>query len=171
MVGVDVRASGSGNIGATNVARVAGARLGVIVLLIDLAKGAVPVLVARAVGTDARVIALTCLCAFGGHIFPVFARFRGGKGVATAAGAFLAAAPAVLAGALVVFVTIVVAARIVSLASIAAGLSLPVFTFLFRGPGPLLLAALAVAAALLLTHRENLRRLRAGKEPRFRTPH
>jgi acyl phosphate:glycerol-3-phosphate acyltransferase len=166
---MDVRSEGSGNIGATNVARVAGARLGIAVLLLDIAKGAVPVLIARGVGVSSTVVALSCLCAFFGHIFPIFARFQGGKGVATAAGCFLAATPAAVGCAVVVFVAVVAFSRIVSLASIAAGLSLPVFTALLRAPRPLLWAAVAVAGSLLVTHRDNLRRLRAGEEPRFRS--
>jgi acyl phosphate:glycerol-3-phosphate acyltransferase len=164
---VDVRSEGSGNIGATNVARVAGARLGIAVLLLDVAKGAVPVLIARAAGVSAAVVALSGLCAFFGHIFPIFARFHGGKGVATAAGAFLAATPAAVGCAVVVFVAVATVSRIVSLASMTAGLSLPVFVAVLGAPRPLLYAAVAVAASLFVTHRENLRRLQAGEEPRF----
>jgi glycerol-3-phosphate acyltransferase PlsY len=166
---VDVRSKGSGNIGATNVARVAGARLGIAVLLLDVAKGAVPVLIARAAGVTDAVVALSCLCAFFGHIFPIFARLHGGKGVATAAGAFLAAAPAAVGPAVAVFIAVAAASRIVSLASLAAVVSLPLFMALLGAPRPLLYAAVAVAASLFVTHRENLRRLRAGEEPRFRS--
>jgi glycerol-3-phosphate acyltransferase PlsY len=168
LAGSDVRASGSGNIGATNVARVAGARLGFVVLLLDIVKGALPVLIARHLSVEPGVLALTGLAAFLGNIFPVFAGFRGGKGVATATGAFLVLAPAVVAGALVVFAAVIVRSRIVSLASLCAGVALPLFAAVLGTARPTLLAALFVAVALLLTHRENLRRLRAGKEPRFR---
>jgi acyl phosphate:glycerol-3-phosphate acyltransferase len=164
---VDVRSEGSGNIGATNVTRVAGARAGLVVLLLDIAKGAVPVLMARAAGVSSTVIALSCLCAFFGHIFPIFARFQGGKGVATAAGAFLAVTPAAVGCALGVFAAVIAVSRIVSLASMVAGVSLPVFAAVLGAPQPLLYAAVAVAASLFITHRDNLRRLRRGQEPRF----
>src|SRR5258706_115440 len=102
VAGIDVRASGSGNIGATNVSRTAGLRLGLLTLVLDMLKGAVPVLVARSISPDGWLPALTALAAFYGHIFSMFVRFHGGKGVATAAGVFLVLAPKVLGAALVV---------------------------------------------------------------------
>lgn len=167
---MDVRASGSGNIGATNVARTAGVRLGVVTLLLDGVKGALPVIVARGWGCDDAVVALAGLCAFFGHIFPVFARFRGGKGIATAAGVFLVLAPLALVAALALFTVVFARWRMVSLASLAAGISLPAFVLLFDGRGAVIASAAVVAVAIVLTHRDNLRRLLAGTEPRFR-PH
>src|SRR4051812_37053636 len=92
--GVDVRKAGSGNVGATNVARVAGKKLGLLTLIGDAAKGVLPVLLARRLDLDATVLGLVALAAFLGHLYPIFLKFRGGKGVATALGALLALAPA-----------------------------------------------------------------------------
>jgi len=164
---VDVRASGSGNIGATNVARTAGLRLGLATLGADAAKGALPVVIARALGFDDVTQAMAGLASFFGHIFPIFARFRGGKGIATAAGVFLASSPLALGAALLLFLAVFAACRIVSLASLCAGVSLPITVALLDGRAPFMATAAIVAGSILLTHRENLRRLLSGTEPRF----
>ena len=167
LAGVDVRASGSGNIGATNVGRTAGLRLGLLTLVFDVAKGAVPVLIARATSPDDWFPPFVGLTAFYGHIFSLFAGLRGGKGVATAAGAFLALAPAVLGSAALVFALLAFTTRIVSLASIAAALTLPAAALLGGQPQALSLAAGVAAATIVLTHRQNIGRLLRGAEPRF----
>jgi glycerol-3-phosphate acyltransferase PlsY len=168
MAGLDVRTSGSGNIGATNVARSLGARLGLVTLAGDLAKGALAVLAAGVAGGSPTLAVLCGLAAFYGHIFSVFTGFRGGKGVATAAGVFLCLSPAALAAALVVFAAVMARWRIVSLASLSAGSALPVSLALLGERGALLWASIAVAVTLFATHRDNLRRLAGGTETPFR---
>jgi glycerol-3-phosphate acyltransferase PlsY len=168
IVRFDVRSGGSGNIGATNVARTLGFRLGLVTLAGDLLKGALPVLALGAAGAGTGLAVLAGLAAFYGHIFSLFARFRGGKGVATAAGVFLAASP--LAGliAVLVFAGAFAKWRIVSVASLAAGSALPMGLVLLGDIGPRFWAALAVALTLFATHRDNLRRLASGTEPPLR---
>jgi glycerol-3-phosphate acyltransferase PlsY len=124
--GVDVRQSGSGNIGATNVARTVGWRLAFLTLIGDIAKGLVPAVVARALLMDQRLIALAALASFFGHIFSMFLRFSGGKGVATGFGAFLGLTPGAAGVAALVFAVTALMTRYVSLASMLAAVSLPI---------------------------------------------
>lgn len=167
LAGIDVRKRGSGNIGATNVGRTAGMRLGLLTLAIDVLKGALPVLVAVQLSTSAWLPACTGLAAFYGHIFSLFAGFHGGKGVATAAGAFLVLAPGVFGAAAAVFVFVVAVTRIVSLASLVAAVTLTVASIVTARSGPVSAAACVVAVTIAATHRENIRRLLRGTEPRF----
>ena len=166
--GRDIRTEGSGNAGATNVARAHGKALGVAVGLLDLAKGAAAVLLMRTVTADPRYAAAAGLAAIVGHVFPIFYGFRGGKGVATAIGAFLVLAPLptlVCAG---VFVLVVAVTRYVSLGSIVAMVLLPPGAgALFPAPRPIVAAAAAAAVLIVIKHRENLRRLARGEERRF----
>lgn len=159
--GVDVRRSGSGNIGAANVARTAGAALGGATLLADALKGAVPVLVAGALTDDPRIPAAAGLAAFLGHVF------AGGKGVATALGVLAVLCPAAVAVALGIFALVFALARYVSLASMVAALVTPVSTGLLGCPGHTVAAGAVMAGVIVLRHRENLARLRAGTEPPF----
>ena len=129
--GIDVRNTGSGNIGATNVARVLGKGLGLLTLIADTAKGFVPVFVAQRLGMSDLGVALVGIAAFLGHLYPVFLNFQGGKGVATAFGALLAVAPAAPVILVVVFGAAVLISRIVSLGSIAAALVAPVVLWAF----------------------------------------
>jgi glycerol-3-phosphate acyltransferase PlsY len=165
--GVDVRRSGSGNIGAANVARTAGAGLGLATLVCDALKGALPVLLARAAGSGTGLEAAVGGAAFLGHVFPVTLRFAGGKGVATALGVLLVLHPLGVAAAAAVFVLLLAAARYVSVASIAAALTAPVAIAVAGGPRPVVGAAAGMAAVIVARHRDNLRRLAAGTEPRF----
>lgn len=165
---MNLRSSGSGNIGAANVARAAGAHLGALTLVLDVAKGLLPVALARVHGCGAWMIVAVGLCAFFGHIFPVFNGFRGGKGVATAAGIFLVFSPPTLVAALVAYSAAMALRRIASLASLSAATVLPVAAFVADGAGPTVFAALVVSVTLFLTHRDNLRRLASGTEPPFR---
>ncbi len=142
-------------------------RLGVVTLVVDVAKGALPVFLARAAGASTASLALVGLCTVAGHIFSIFARFRGGKGVATSAGVFLVLAPLAFAGALAVFAVAMALSRRVSVASLCAGGALPVLLAAAGDWGPRLWAGVAIACTLVLTHRDNLRRLAAGTEPRF----
>jgi glycerol-3-phosphate acyltransferase PlsY len=167
LAGIDVRAAGSGNVGATNVARTVGRHAGLATLLIDIAKGALPVWIARGLGESVAVSALAGLAAVLGHLLPVFSRFRGGKGVATAAGVFAVLAPVALGFGLVTFALVVGRSRIVSLASLAAMAILPLPVLLLGYPRPILLVSITVAICVGGAHRDNLRRLHAGTEPRF----
>jgi len=130
----------------------------------DIAKGFVPTAIARVLLADARLIALA---AFFGHIFSVFLRFSGGKGVATGFGVFLALAPGAALLAAVVFAAVAVATRYVSLASVLAAVSLPVATVALGTTPSARIAALIICAAIVFRHRDNLSRLRRGIEPRF----
>ena len=165
--GVDVRERGSGNIGATNVARVAGKPLGVLVLVLDALKGALPVLLARAVESGPVVPAAVGLAAFAGHVAPPWLGFRGGKGVATALGVLAVLAPrAALAGALT-YGLVLALWRISSVGSLLAGLVAVAVAWLVPGT-PVASAGLVLVlfAAMLWTHRGNIGRpLRRG-EPR-----
>jgi glycerol-3-phosphate acyltransferase PlsY len=167
ILGVDVRARGSGNIGATNIARTLGLGFGVLTLLADMAKGALPVLVGVVLNVGPWGLAFAGAGAILGHVFSLFARLRGGKGVATAAGVFLVLSPPALMGALASFAVVAWLSRIASLASLTAGASIPILLLLMGDRGPRLWLGLAVIALLLFTHRDNLRRLRSGTEPRF----
>ena len=166
-LGIDVRRAGSGNIGATNVARTAGALPGLITLLVDVCKGALPVASALALDSGPAVPSIAAVGAVLGHVFSLFTSFRGGKGVATAAGAFLVLAPAALGLALIVFAILAAASRRVSLASIGAAASLPVALAVLGNRGPELLAAIVIAALVAFTHRANVQRLLAGTEAPF----
>lgn len=175
---VDVRAAGSGNIGATNVARTAGTTLGLITLVLDAAKGAIPVLAVSGLrldfGSDASSVQLArvvaALAALVGHVFPVTLGFRGGKGVATALGALLALAPATLPVPLALFALLLLAFRRVSLASIAAAVATPLSASHAGYPPDVVSAIGAMAALIIVRHRENIGRLLAGTEPRFGRP-
>jgi glycerol-3-phosphate acyltransferase PlsY len=165
--GVDVRRSGSRNIGATNVARTAGTRAAVLTLAGDIAKGLAPVLVARVLSMPPWAIAGVAIAAVLGHIYSVFLRLSGGKGVATAFGVFLVMAPLAAAVALLVFAAVAVTTRYVSLASVVATLALPAACVAIGYATPTCVAALFVAVVVVLRHRENLSRLWEGAEPRF----
>lgn len=165
--GVDIQKTGSGNIGATNVARVAGRRLAVAVLLLDVAKGALPVALARAVTEDLTVHAAAGFAAVLGHVFPVWLRFRGGKGVATAFGVIAVLQPwAALVGA-AVYAAVFAAFRVSSLGSLAGSAAAVVASW--AGGGPRVYAHLTAAlfAALLFTHRSNIHRLLTRAETRL----
>jgi glycerol-3-phosphate acyltransferase PlsY len=165
----DVRKVGSGNVGATNVMRAAGRTAGLIALLLDAGKGAAAALMADRLTGDPLWTALAGSTAVLGHMYPVWLRFVGGKGVATGAGAFLPMAPAATGIALVVFAVALVSVRYVSIASIAASVALAAAAFLLRAPAPVCWAATATAALITWKHRSNLARVAAGTERRFGT--
>jgi len=165
--GVDVRLTGSGNIGAANVARSAGGALGLATLLADALKGTVPVLVARAVTNRPAVAAAAGVAAFAGHVFPVTLGFAGGKGVATALGVLVTLAPLALACAAAAFLLVFAVFRYVSLASVVAAAVAPLAVAVLGYPAPTLAAALVMSSIIALRHRQNFVRLRAGTEPRF----
>ena len=171
--GADVRTVGSGNIGATNVARAAGPLAGILTLLFDVAKGAASVwLAARFSNDSATWMTISGLAALVGHCFPIWLRFRGGKGVATAAGVFGMLCPYALVAALVLFILVFAFWRYVSLASISAAAATPLLVYLLWAPGhapPLIVTFGALAAALLIIfkHDANIQRLVKGEEPKF----
>ena len=166
--GEDIRKVGSGNIGATNVWRTYGRRLGIPIVLLDVAKGFVPALLgALLVGELTAVLAGGA--AMLGHWRPLFLRFqKGGKTVATAGGTFFGAAPLLGVIGLVVWIVVFLLSRYASLASIVTALSLPVLAVLLREPWPIIVFATIAAGAVVLLHKANIGRLRAGTESRFR---
>lgn len=167
-LGVDIRQTGSGNIGATNVTRTAGARAGLLTLCGDVAKGAFPAAMGRLFLTDPWPVALIGVAAVCGHLFSLLLRFSGGKGVATAFGVFVVLTPAAATCCAALFALVAVWTQYVSLASILAALALPLAAGAFGYPPPFSGAAALVASAIVVRHRENLLRLWHGAEPRFR---
>jgi len=168
--GKDVRAEGSGNIGATNVLRTTGRGVAVATLLLDIAKGFFAVwLAAELSNNDPLLTALAALAVMAGHAYPVFLKFRGGKAVASFIGAFLYLTPFPLLSALLVFLAVVAATRYISAGSIIAAAAFPFGVWLIEHPPlPIFLASLAAGAFIVYRHRENLRRIRLGKENVFR---
>lgn len=167
LAGVDVQRQGSGNSGATNVARTVGKLAGIVTLLSDSLKGFVAVELAHHGWGGDGVTCAAALAAILGHSYSVFLRFRGGKGVATAFGAFLGLAPGAAAVSVLVFVLVVRLTRIASVASMSAAVSLPVACFLMGVPAILASSAAAAALFVVAKHRDNLRRLADGTEPKF----
>jgi acyl phosphate:glycerol-3-phosphate acyltransferase len=164
--GVDVRKAGSGNVGATNVARVVGKRQGIFTLVADTAKGFVPIVLALKLGLTPVATAFVGIAAFLGHLYPVFLRFQGGKGVATALGVFLGLAPGATLVLMVVFAVVLLATRFVSLSSMAAAASAPVVLWLLLYPPISISMSFLIAVMIVLRHRENIQRLLSGAEPK-----
>ncbi len=163
--GRDIRTEGSGNAGATNVLRSHGKALGATVAVLDIAKGAFPVWLVRQVTGDPRYAAAAGFAAILGHVFPLYSGFRGGKGVATAIGAFLVLAPFAALVSVAVFLLVVVVTRYVSLGSMLAMVLLPpIAGLLFHARQPVLIAAAATAVLVIFKHLENLKRLARGEE-------
>jgi len=168
--GVDVRAVGSGNVGATNVLRNVGKGAGLIAFALDFAKGSAATWLARETVGGFVFPSVAAVVAVLGHMHPVWLRFRGGKGVATGAGAFLPIAPLPTAGALIMFAAVTAATRYVSLGSIVGSASLAALAFLVGTLPPVPLAAALVAGIITWKHRENIRRLVRGTERRMGAP-
>ena len=173
LTGRDIRGEGSGNIGATNVARVAGKAAGAVTLLLDAGKGYLGVmlmsLAARGQGGEREWMSAAAVAVLLGHMFPVFLRFRGGKGVAAALGAFGALAPWAVVQVLVVFAAVLAIWRYVSLGSLAATTLFPVAQWYFYHPPPGATVGSILAALLIIgKHSANLRRLLEGREPHFK---
>jgi glycerol-3-phosphate acyltransferase PlsY len=171
--GSDVRKAGSGNIGAANVTRVAGPLAGILTLVLDTAKGLAAVLLAaRFTNENAAWMMLAALAALMGHCFPLWLKFKGGKGVATALGVFLALCPLAALAALLLFALVVAYWRYVSLGSISAAAVMPLLMYFLWAPHhapPLAITfgSLAAAALIVYKHDGNIQRLVQGKEPRF----
>lgn len=169
----DVRKEGSGNIGATNVSRVAGPLAGILTLLLDGAKGAAAVLVAGRYSNDSAMwMVIAGLAALVGHCFPVWLKFKGGKGVATAAGVYLALCPPAFLAGFILFLLVAGFSRYVSLGSVAAAVAMPLLMYFLwaphHAPPPVItFGALAVAVLIVFKHDGNLQRLVEGTEPKF----
>lgn len=169
----DVRKVGSGNIGATNVARAAGLLAGALTLALDVAKGAGAVLLAEKLSNDSATwMMIAAFAALLGHCFPVWLKFKGGKGVATAAGVFLILSPLACLAAVILFILVVIFWRYVSLGSVAAAAAMPLLIYFLWAPPhapPLVITVGTLAVSLLITykHRGNLRRLVERTEPKF----
>ena len=166
--GIDVRVAGSGNVGAANVLRTTGTSMGVAVMALDISKGAATVLTAHAAAAGITAMAVAGASAVVGHIYPVWLRFKGGKGVAVAAGVFGVLAPFATTLAAAVFVLCVGVTRIISLGSIAATVALPSIAWWSGAPEIVLDASAACASLILFRHRANIRRILMGTERRMR---
>jgi len=173
LTGKDPREHGSGNIGATNAMRTGGKTVGILTLLSDIGKGALAVGLAQYLQADVVLVAAVALAVFIGHVFPVYLKFKGGKGVATMFGVLIPWLPWVGVSAFVVWLLLFKLTRYVSLASVVAALSLPIFAWLFGALSWLNIELSSVfscgilAVLVLVRHEENMRRLWAGEEPKI----
>lgn len=166
--GVDIRSSGSGNIGATNVYRTLGRSVGILTLFGDCLKGVIPVVATGYFGMSDLWIAAAGLAAFLGHTYTVFLGFKGGKGVATALGVFIAVSPAAVGSALLIFAAVVWKWRYISLGSISAAMAMPGMVAVFDSRPPVVVMTSIVALLVIWKHRENIKRLRSGTESKFK---
>lgn len=173
--GADIRETGSGGTGATNVSRRAGKGAGVLTLILDALKGVAAILIGRLIlGESFGAITGAAILVIMGHMFPIWLGFRGGKGVATGVGVFLVLAPLALVGAGVIFLAIVILTRYVSLGSITAAATIPLFVWLQHGLirpvtniGATMCAAVITASLIIFAHRSNIQRLAQGTESKF----
>ena len=164
---VDPRTRGSGNIGATNIYRTAGKKLGIITLWGDILKGLIPVVIARGVLESPFWIGAIALAAFLGHLYPIFLKFKGGKGIATGLGVFLALSPAPALLALLVFSAVVFKWRYISLGSLAATAAFPIFLAWLNPHRIFIPFTVVIGVLIFYRHRENIQRLLGGKESKF----
>jgi acyl phosphate:glycerol-3-phosphate acyltransferase len=165
--GIDVRVAGSGNVGAANVLRTTGMPLGVMVMALDILQGVATVLLASALEGTAPAMAAAGAAAIVGHIYPVWLRFHGGKGVAVAAGVFCVLAPVATVAAAAVFLLVVWGTRVISLGSIAATVTLPAVALMSGASSSVAAAAVGSGALILFRHRANLRRIASGTAQRM----
>jgi acyl phosphate:glycerol-3-phosphate acyltransferase len=165
-MGIDLTQVGSGNIGATNVARTLGKPAGALVLLLDGAKGFLPVFLAARAGVAPALLAGIALCAVLGHVFPVWLRFRGGKGVATGLGVLIALAPWAAAGALLLFGVVYGLTRVSALGSLTAAVAAPLIAWATGAPWPTVALLLCLMVVIVIRHRGNIHRLLTGTEYR-----
>ena len=163
---VDLRQVGSGNLGAANVMRASGVRAGVLVALLDMLKGVASVVLAERMSANAAAPALAGFAAIVGHIYPIWLRFRGGKGVATACGVFSVLAPLAVPPALALFIASVWMTKYISLGSVLASVALPPLAYATGSQVSTVAAALAASVIIVFRHRTNVARLRAGTERR-----
>jgi glycerol-3-phosphate acyltransferase PlsY len=167
--GSDLRAVGSGNLGAANVMRASGLPAGVLVAILDMTKGAASVWLAARVSDGAPLPAAAGLAAIIGHIYPIWLRFRGGKGVATACGVFSILTPLAVPPALAIFAAAVWLTKYISLGSVLASIALPPIAYALGSPASAVIAAAAASAFIVFRHRSNLARLFTGTERRMGT--
>lgn len=166
--GGDVRSQGSGNIGATNVLRTSGKKLGILTLALDVAKGALAVFIAQELsGYDPLWSALAAVSVLVGHMFPVWLQFKGGKAVASMLGAYLVLTPLAMLATMLIFVLMMWKTRIVSLSSILCSAVFPVGVWLLYHDAVYLLASVICAVLIVYKHKGNIERLRAGTENRM----
>jgi glycerol-3-phosphate acyltransferase PlsY len=166
-LGLDIRQMGSGNVGATNVARSAGKKVGLFTLLGDIVKGLIPVLVVRFFDLGETALACAAVAALLGHVFSPFLGFSGGKGVATGLGVLLGVAPLVILLALFFFIATFAVSRIVSLASLIAAAATPLLLWWFAYPHARIYAGTLIALLIIIRHHENIVRLLNGQEQKF----
>jgi len=167
LAGVDPRQKGSRNIGATNVMRTAGKALGAVTLIGDVLKGVIPVCIALWLGREQAWVAGVGLAAFLGHCFPIYIGFKGGKGVATALGIYLPLTPLAVLVNVFVFAGALGMSRMVSVGSISAAIAMPLLIWLWGYPPVYLILSICVDAIIIYRHKENIKRLLAGKENRL----
>lgn len=172
LTGKDPREHGSGNIGATNALRTSGKKVGILTLLADIAKGSLAVALANYLQNDMTLVAAVALAVFVGHVFPIYLKFKGGKGVATMFGVLIPWLPWVAIATFIVWILLFKLTRYVSLASVVAAIMLPLFTWLFgmflwSSNDPSSLFACVILGALVIArHIGNMRRILAGEEPK-----
>ncbi|MFZ4856942.1 MAG: glycerol-3-phosphate 1-O-acyltransferase PlsY [Desulfuromonadaceae bacterium] len=166
--GIDVRKEGSGNIGATNLYRTVGRNVGIFTLIGDCLKGLLPVLIVKASTFPSELAAWVGLAAFCGHVFSLFLKFKGGKGVATAMGVFLALAPVAVTIAIALFAVLLFIWRYVSLGSIAAAAVMPLAVYLLGGTRTITVVTFVIVLIVIARHHENISRLLSGTESRFK---
>ncbi|MCF8721239.1 glycerol-3-phosphate 1-O-acyltransferase PlsY [Nitrospina gracilis] len=164
---IDIRQEGSGNIGATNVARTLGRKAGILTLVGDCGKGYLACWLAAATLGTAWQIAVAGLLAFLGHVFSLFLKFKGGKGIATGLGIYLFLMPAAAGGGVLMFILLVALTGYVSVGSLAAAVTIPVLGWAFSAPSPYIAVAGVAAGLTFYKHKDNLVRLRAGTESKF----
>ena len=165
--GIDLRLAGSGNTGATNVMRVLGLKIGLPVMALDIGKGAAAVVIARALSSDDIVPVLAAAAAVTGHMYPLFLGFRGGKGVATGAGTMLALVPWIGVAAFILWLTVSLATRYVSIGSVVTAVAYPAATIASGQPWGVCIYTVGAGAWVIWRHRANIARLRAGTENRI----
>jgi glycerol-3-phosphate acyltransferase PlsY len=163
----DLRRVGSGNLGAANVLRASGVAAGVVVAALDMSKGALSVALARYLTDQPAGPAMAGLAAIVGHVYPVWLRFKGGKGVATACGVFSVLTPLAVAPAFTIFVVTVWVTKYVSLGSVLASVALPPIAYAYGSSASVIATALAACALIVFRHRSNLVRLQTGRERRL----
>jgi acyl-phosphate glycerol 3-phosphate acyltransferase len=165
--GIDVREHGSKNTGSTNAARVLGAKLGILTLILDISKGAIPTLIATMLLDSSISVILVGICAILGHSFSIFMKFKGGKAVATTVGVFIVLVPGAILLAAVIFFLVFGITRYVSLSSMIGAISLPIWIILFYKNIPLTIFGIIIAILIIVRHKSNIQRLLNGTESKF----
>ena len=165
--GIDVREHGSKNTGSTNAARVLGAKLGILTLILDISKGAIPTLIATMLLDSSISVILVGICAILGHSFSIFMKFKGGKAVATTVGVFIVLVPGAILLAAVIFFLVFGITRYVSLSSMIGAISLPIWIMIFYKNIPLTIFGIIIAILIIVRHKSNIQRLLNGTESKF----